>query len=1518
MGIFDKKFFRNYVDSECQRQMLLCMARVIPACISPSHQIITRKDRFGMKSVTERGKIYEQEVYDKLIALPQTKYVLGKNSMVIPLKLDAFKLNTYYDEIKGEDCDYLVLLEAEIFIPDSFFSLITNLKPSTSKADNPLFAYLDTHSSISEKIRPDILIISKQTTLEENLVELMPDGTQKQLNKSESRLCISIIDIKITHPERVGKKQFIELIYYSLVLSDYLYTSNMSKFFYIGIKGHGIFPGQQIQNYTSIEAFYSEIIDLNWNETMRLFSHSMIILGNICSNIPMNINDTECHIQPLCGRCDFLYDCVSNLGFKNGIPNPSMDIQLIPYIANSTVQRLKQLGFRKLKQITESLAQFEIGDIPDPVYTELPLLLLKAEALSKNVTVLPDKRKISSVSIPKFSDMSLVFSLELDPLSQFVFLISFHLSIYVAKTPYKKNFDSWWVFWNSYLQEYAQNISPDVNKKKIQISQFKIFHKMFPDVSLDDYKSFSDLLVKLKNKGLSIKQIKDKSGNNKEKATLVELSSVVVNDDSTQLTEVKMFKEFLEDFQSLIHFCRLIERNIQSKNRNKTIIRPKLAIYHWSYEIIDHFRDLIVRTLPYLFNSKSFESDIWSIIFWFSSSETGFEDPLYHKKVFDLRLFVETTISYPIVINYTWHEIISFVKGKNIPLNRFYWSQHFNYMDFRVWYRYISETKEHKKLEYELEIKKQANIKLKVIQELRIHYQKTCNELISVEYFPVDNQRMQTNRLSHRFHFIAQSWYAFSRLVAAEQEFHSDFIRTIFPEHSIGKLIGAEVEKMQSTKSIGIRGGLGYYYQFELQGISSNSKINEGDVVILVPESLRDFGPLVKNWTIVISEKRWNFTNNCWDVKSNRRAGQNIIELAKNHHSYRNSDKWYLYPAFSDNWTYKLSYMLTKNKIGITWLGNLIAHRWGLLNKKSKMPRSEFTDYNSQEMYLFLPHLINNLYSETKNKESINKRSLISQICPIPDKSQTDAINMVNNSAISSILGPPGTGKTQTIVALMDEIIQHSGKPTRFLVVSFSYSALTVLAEKISKSTNTDGTPTKISNYKRIMFRSENREPISSKLGTDLFRKGHTLKMSDRVDNKGNREYFNVSISQSSHLDDYFDSGYIMLSNPHQLYNLHRPVIRTEKKRIIEVSPLENSNYDYIIIDEASQMPLDNFLACLLFLKSFKVRLNNKNLLENYSTIQSEVKSLTATNMFTKVILIGDHNQLPPVQPIKPPERLKPILGSLFQYYSSSLNKFSQQIPTTQLKVNYRSNADIVAFTRSIGLYTSLKAFNPNQSLEGDYEILSSPWNDILDPEKSMCTIIHDNTFDVALSELEASLCSVIAKKVYQVYKKLDNNDEVTFWSKFIGIVAPHVAHRSRIIKLIYLLFKNLSDLPKRELMFYISNSVYTVEKFQGSERAVIIASMGISSSDQIKIEEEFLFELTRFNVLTSRAKCKFILICSQNFLNYFPSDRYLLKNTSIIRNYALDFCNQTKEMISFTNPSDNSNHILQFRWHAI
>ncbi|MHA1106265.1 MAG: DEAD/DEAH box helicase, partial [Promethearchaeota archaeon] len=319
-----------------------------------------------------------------------------------------------------------------------------------------------------------------------------------------------------------------------------------------------------------------------------------------------------------------------------------------------------------------------------------------------------------------------------------------------------------------------------------------------------------------------------------------------------------------------------------------------------------------------------------------------------------------------------------------------------------------------------------------------------------------------------------------------------------------------------------------------------------------------------------------------------------------------------------------------------------------------------------------------------------------------------------------------------------------------------------------------------------------------------------------------------------------------------------------------------------------SQLPIDNFMSSLQFVHKhdFKVKMPTDADIPGTQILDNKlVKNLSLENdikyePLTKVVIVGDYNQLPPVQPVRPPKKLERVLDSLFSYYVRSHN-----IPNVQLKVNYRSNEEIMNFTSILGIYEKLTAAPSNAliTLEGDINKIKVKWaQEVLDPKKVIGVIIHDRNYEIGVSSLEAELVVQLVISYYNMCNIKDEKEETEFWLEKLGVVAPHNAQGRLIIRRIFdKMTKSegrISHLKNSLLMKLINNTVYSVEKFQGSDRELIISSIGLSDKDQLNAESEFIYNLNRFNVLTSRAKAKIILITSKQYLEFIPMDRKLIE----------------------------------------
>jgi DNA replication ATP-dependent helicase Dna2 len=151
------------------------------------------------------------------------------------------------------------------------------------------------------------------------------------------------------------------------------------------------------------------------------------------------------------------------------------------------------------------------------------------------------------------------------------------------------------------------------------------------------------------------------------------------------------------------------------------------------------------------------------------------------------------------------------------------------------------------------------------------------------------------------------------------------------------------------------------------------------------------------------------------------------------------------------------------------------------------------------------------------------------------------------------------------------------------------------------------------------------------------------------------------------------------------------------------------------------------------------------------------------------------------------------------------------------------------------------------------------------------------------------------------------------FWQRGLGIVTPHRAQQSLIIQRLHRLFAVTGTTYQQ-----IHDAVDTVERFQGQQRDIILASYAVGDPDTIADEVEFLHSLNRFNVLASRARAKLIVLLSQEVVHYMAGDITILRDSGLLKSYVETFCDQRRPMQLGIIGPDGPQHVPgSFRWRS-
>jgi AAA domain len=487
--------------------------------------------------------------------------------------------------------------------------------------------------------------------------------------------------------------------------------------------------------------------------------------------------------------------------------------------------------------------------------------------------------------------------------------------------------------------------------------------------------------------------------------------------------------------------------------------------------------------------------------------------------------------------------------------------------------------------------------------------------------------------------------------------------------------------------------------------------------------------------------------------------------------------------------------------------------------------------------------------------------------------SQSLAVEHSAERSLTIIWGPPGTGKTNTLAALLHGLTQEANtrnSPLRILVTGPTYKAVEELmyrtANLLSKDPAAIGT----------MYMGYSR---SRALGSSL------------TSLPAHVSYTPISIDNQ---DPTYQQFLLELFNGSDVVIVGCQ-IRQARRFPKELGSFVQPLFDVVIIDESSQVPVSQSLSALCGLKED-----------------------------ARLIIAGDHLQMPPITSIEPPCEAAYLVGSIQTYLLQ--RRFNYPVTQCTLEMNYRSNEHIVEFARRIGYSSSLQSHYPmtalhfiNQLSNQSVYPVTLPWceafTELLTPAHKIVTLLHEDEVSSQGNHFEARVVAGTVWMLRQsVSANLDGHGPVTthavptpneFWDNCVGIVTPHRAQRALVIRELQALFPGEQDL--------ISEAVDTVERFQGGERHTIIVTFGVGDTDVISGEEAFLMQLERTNVAVSRAMAKCIVVMPRTLAAYIPEDKKALATAFALKEYIEDFCNIRIDTKLFDS---KQTRLAQVRYH--
>jgi len=272
---------------------------------------------------------------------------------------------------------------------------------------------------------------------------------------------------------------------------------------------------------------------------------------------------------------------------------------------------------------------------------------------------------------------------------------------------------------------------------------------------------------------------------------------------------------------------------------------------------------------------------------------------------------------------------------------------------------------------------------------------------------------------------------------------------------------------------------------------------------------------------------------------------------------------------------------------------------------------------------------------------------------------------------------------------------------------------------------------------------------------------------------------------------------------------------------------LEHMNWDVVIFDEAGQLSIPLAFAAMVKGK--------------------------------KYILMGDHQQLPPI--INGMHEDEEFSRSVFEH----LFQFS---PGIMLETTYRMNEAVCRFP-SLQFYQG--KLHPEKSIAQQTLNINNQFSihqNILDIHKPEILYCHRESSPDNRSPHEAELAVELALAYME--KGVSPED--------IAIITPY---RAQVRQIIRTMTSATSDESVLKHLF-----IDTVERMQGQERDIIIYSLSLTDPHAAGRNDEFFFDPNRLNVALTRARMKRIVLGHRRIFDLRSYRRELHSFVKVFREF--------------------------------
>lgn len=482
--------------------------------------------------------------------------------------------------------------------------------------------------------------------------------------------------------------------------------------------------------------------------------------------------------------------------------------------------------------------------------------------------------------------------------------------------------------------------------------------------------------------------------------------------------------------------------------------------------------------------------------------------------------------------------------------------------------------------------------------------------------------------------------------------------------------------------------------------------------------------------------------------------------------------------------------------------------------------------------------LINPSHLTMKNLE-LSLEYVNTKIDPSNKNAVKDALK---TNDLYLIQGPPGTGKSTVITEIINQIFKED-QNSKVLITSPSHVAVDHLLKNIVEDHKTKkiiriGTSKKISKDSNNLLAAEQIKLWSEEVKNKSINYSYNLITQDNKD-KALKKYLQYHLKKNPHIkENEFNEALIpdktknlvtiirdwnnrleLLDEFDDIFAREASIVAATCVGISSRHALRNLTYDWVIIDEAARATAPELILPMLLGK--------------------------------KIILVGDHKQLPPIvnlvheQELKKDINIKKLEKSLFEEIFEKSSGEARTTLTSQFRMHpIISKLINESFYPSYTIKTKVKETDRQHNLGFPHQIV---WLDTSTLENN----IEETVNKSFRNPLEVKIIQKELRKYNAIYK--ERNEKVK-----VAVITGYNAQKQLLINDIN---------PEGTIWTNLTIQIDSIDAFQGSESDIVFYSLVRSNEDN---DIGFLKDERRLNVALSRGRnCLVIVGNKEGVLDY-------------------------------------------------